>query len=622
MDKRTRTLEILEHKFEEIINKLYEIEKAYSEAIGSVDPNYQKSAVNLVHYIAFRSFDIASIQEELRELSLPSLSNIEPHVMSSLLSIKMIIQKLNDKPADLPQKGFINFKKSRKIINRNSKQLLGNKPKKRRTRIMVTLPNLAAEDYSLVHGLMKSGMNCARINCAHNDEEVWEKMINNVRAASKNLNKNCKIMMDLGGPKLRTGQMLPGAEVIRIKPDRNELGKVITPSRIWIAPPDVPPQGGIADAILPVDELLFKKIKRGNTIAFIDSRGKKCKIVIEKKRGEGKWGVCSDSAFIQSGTELQLIKRKGDKEKIRVGKLLPLQKYLTLKTNDTLVLTAEPVPGENAQYDDAGKLLKNARISCTYPEIFSDLKVGEPIFFNDGKIEGVIVHVNESELGIRITRAKESGSKLRADKGINLPKSDIKMRGLTPKDRADLEFVLKVSDSVNLSFINDENDVTELSELFENREKSIGVILKVETENGFKNLPQILLKAMRNYPIGVMIARGDLAIETGWKNFASIQEEITRICAAAHIPDIWATQVLENLVKKGVPTRSEITDSALAQRAECVLLNKGSYITQGVKMLDKILRRMQYFQNKKEIMLPKLEGADKLNLSHDLYNID
>jgi pyruvate kinase len=118
-----------------------------------------------------------------------------------------------------------------------------------------------------------------------------------------------------------------------------------------------------------------------------------------------------------------------------------------------------------------------------------------------------------------------------------------------------------------------------------------------------------------------MIARGDLAIETGWKNFASIQEEILRICEAAHIPDVWATQVLESLAKKGVPSRAEITDAAMAQRAECVMLNKGAYADKAVKMLDKILRRMQRFQNKKETILPKLEEADRLYLSHDKFNI-
>ncbi len=118
-----------------------------------------------------------------------------------------------------------------------------------------------------------------------------------------------------------------------------------------------------------------------------------------------------------------------------------------------------------------------------------------------------------------------------------------------------------------------------------------------------------------------MIARGDLAIEVGWKNFASIQEEIMRISEAAHVPVVWATQVLENLAKKGVPTRSEITDAALSQRTECVMLNKGLYIEKTVKTLDKILRRMQKFQKKKQTILPKLPDADKLLISHERYDI-
>jgi pyruvate kinase len=94
-----------------------------------------------------------------------------------------------------------------------------------------------------------------------------------------------------------------------------------------------------------------------------------------------------------------------------------------------------------------------------------------------------------------------------------------------------------------------------------------------------------------------------------------------RICEAAHIPDVWATQVLENLAKKGVPSRAEITDAAMSQRAECVMLNKGAYIEKAVKMLDKILRRMQHFQKKRETMLPKLKNAHTLLLSHDKFNV-
>ncbi len=614
-------LDFLELQFEDIIKKLHEFEQKYEAEISQVNPIYKKSALNLIHYLAFRSFDIASLQDKLRDFSLPSLSNIEPHVMKSLLAIKNIITSLNGKPGIVKQKGIVSIKKSKKILNRNTKSLFGYKSKKRRTRIMVTLPNTAAEDYMFVHGLMKLGMNSARINCAHDTPEIWGKMIENIKEANRSLKKNCKVMMDLGGPKLRTGQMIPGAEVIHIKPKRDEYGKVTAPAKIWIAPPDILPPGDSANAILPVDELWYKKIKSGNVISFTDSRDKKCKIIVDQKKGEGKWGLCNDSAYVATGTELTLHKQKDGTEKIRVGKLLPLDQFVVLKVNDKLLLTKDPVPGESAKYDEEGMLVEPAHISCTLPEIFLDLKPGEPIFFDDGKIEGVIETVSDEQIEINITYAKDFGSKLKADKGINLPTSDIKTRGLTEKDKQDLVFVAKQADVVNFSFVNDENDVDQLHQELVKNDSSIGVILKIETQKGFRNLPRILLRAMRMHPVGVMIARGDLAIETGWKNFASIQEEIMRVCESAHIPDVWATQVLETLAKKGVPTRAEITDSAMAQRAECVMLNKGYYIGKAVKMLDKILRRMQLFQKKKETVLPQLEGAEELKLSHDLYNI-
>jgi len=622
MKSQNEKLDSLDFQIEQILLKISELENKYANEISQVDPIYSKSALNLIHYLAFRSFDIALLQEELRDFGLPSLSNVEAHVMKSLFSIKTIINHLKGNPVNEKRKEIISIKKSKKLLNRNTKYLFGYKSKKRRTRIMVTLPNTAAEDYRFVNNLVNIGMNSARINCAHDDPEVWEKMIENINKSKKHLKKNCKIMMDLGGPKLRTGSMKAGAQVVHIKPERDELGKVTNPAKIWIAPPDVLPPDDSANAIIPVDEVWFKKIKRGNIITFEDSRGKKCKISIERKSGNGKWGLCSDSAYVATGTELILHKHKKEgKEIIKVGELLPLEQMILLNVGDKLILSKDPAPGEPAQYDEQGNLLKQAHVSCTLPEIFPDVKPGKPIFFDDGKIEGVIEEVSDEQLQIKITYAKDLGSKLKADKGINLPESKLTVSGLTEKDKKDLGFVAKYADAVNFSFVNDENDVNQLHEELRTHQSNIGIILKIETQKGFKNLPRILLRAMQTYPIGVMIARGDLAIETGWKNFASIQEEILRICEAAHIPDVWATQVLENLAKKGIPTRAEITDTAMAQRAECVMLNKGYYIGKAVKMLDKILRRMQLFQKKKETILPKLEGANELKLSHDLFNI-
>jgi pyruvate kinase len=270
MNKLTQRLDQLELQFDEIIEKLHYFEQKYEAELNSVNPFYKKSALNLVHYLAFRSYDIASLQDELRDLSLPSLSNIEPHVLRSLMSIKNIISKLNGKEGSKKRKGIASIKNSKKILRRNTNILFGSKSKKRRTRIMVTLPNTAADDYLFVHGLLKSGMNCARVNCAHDDEETWKKMIENVKKANENMKKNCKVMMDLGGPKLRTGQMAPGAEILHIKPERDEYGNVIKPAKIWISTPDELPPDNTADTILPIEDELFAKIKRGNILKFKD----------------------------------------------------------------------------------------------------------------------------------------------------------------------------------------------------------------------------------------------------------------------------------------------------------------------------------------------------------------
>jgi len=133
--------------------------------------------------------------------------------------------------------------------------------------------------------------------------------------------------------------------------------------------------------------------------------------------------------------------------------------------------------------------------------------------------------------------------------------------------------------------------------------------LKIETRQGFEQLPSLLLAAMRSRAVGVMIARGDLAVECGYQRLAEVQEEMLWVCEAAHMPVVWATQVLESLAKSGFPSRSEITDAAMGERAECVMLNKGPYVVAAVRILDDILRRMQAHQEKKRSMLRKLQLA-------------
>ncbi len=180
--------------------------------------------------------------------------------------------------------------------------------------------------------------------------------------------------------------------------------------------------------------------------------------------------------------------KESGKEKSYVGELLPAELYITLFKGDKLILTRDPVPGEPGQYDNRGKLTVPAHISCTLTEIFDSVKKNDPVFFDDGKIEGVIEEIMERAVLVNIVNAGETGSRLRANKGINLPKSNLTVSGLTDKDRKDLEFVAMNADAVNLSFVNDESDVQELLHELDKNGTHLGIILKIETQKGFGNL--------------------------------------------------------------------------------------------------------------------------------------
>jgi pyruvate kinase len=176
----------------------------------------------------------------------------------------------------------------------------------------------------------------------------------------------------------------------------------------------------------------------------------------------------------------------------------------------------------------------------------------------------------------------------------------------------DLRFIVRHADLVGYSFIHTSSDIARLrDELSHLGRPRMGIVLKVETRTAFEELPGILLAAIRQPPVGVMIARGDLAVEVGYERLAEVQEEILWLCEAAHLPAIWATQVLEGLTKTGLPTRAEVTDAAMGVRAECVMLNKGPHVGVAVSALDSILRRMQSHQAKKTAMLRHLNVVER-----------
>jgi pyruvate kinase len=593
------------------------------EASGMLDSagvhaEHRTSAANLIHYLALRRHDIRQLQAQLASLGLSSLGRNEPHVIGGLHAVMNVLNQLagSIEPSfDIPD-GAPSIGEGAALLEKNSEVLLGFPPAGRTVRIMVTMPSEAATDYDLVRDLVLQGMDCMRINCAHDGPEAWSGMVRNLRRAEKETGRPCKISMDLAGPKLRTGPVEHGPAVLKYRPKRDDFGRVVALARIWLTPGSQPEHAPAkADASIPVPAEWLARTRPRDRVRFTDARRASRSLKITGVDGNSRWAESSRTAYLTPGIALELQPSAGRRiaKSLRVasvGAIPPKPQTLRLAVGDTLVLTRSLDPGQPARYDKKKQLISTARIGVTLPDFFDCVHPGEPISLDDGKIGGIIRTAAPERVTVEVTHARPTGEKLGAEKGINVPDSPLRLSSLTKDDLQALPFVVKNADIVGYSFVRKEADVRELqARLADLGGENLGIILKIETREGFDQLPSLLLAAMRSRAVGVMIARGDLAIECGYQRLAEVQEEILWICEAAHMPVIWATQVLESLAKTGVPSRSEITDAAMGERAECVMLNKGPYIVTAVRILDDILRRMQSHQEKKRSMLRKLHVA-------------
>ena len=612
-------LEQLSAELAQLCSDMVELEASLLKRPLALHEAHRRSARNLAHYLALRRHDVRQLQSQLALLGLSSLGRTESHVFTAVQTVHRVLRALLGANGSLPSPEVpaVEMGEGSKLLEANADALLGPPPPGRKVRIMVTMSTDAATDYELVRDLVRSGMDCMRINCAHDNPEAWLGMIRNLKKAREETGHNCRILMDVAGPKLRTGAIEPGPSVIKCRPKRDVRGRVVTPARIWLTPYDAPkPPPGPATACVPLSASFLKQLKPGDKIRLRDARGAQRTLHVSQVLGTCCWAEARQTVYFLSGLKVWAIRdtkssrtRKG--AETRVGKLPPLPQTLLLKPGDMLCLSRVNTLGTPARYSKTGKLVAPARIGVSLPQVLDHAKPGEPIWFDDGKIGGIFRSVNAESATVEITQARPQGETLGAEKGINLPETRIDIPALTSDDLEALKFIVQHADLVGYSFVRTESDVRQLlAHLEELGGKHLGVILKIETRKGFDNLPKLILAAMRTRSIGIMIARGDRAVECGYQRLAEVQEEILWICEAAHVPVIWATQVLETLAKKGMPSRSEITDAAMGERAECVMLNKGPYAVTTVSVLADILKRMQAHQEKKRSMLRHLRLAD------------
>lgn len=588
-------------------------ERAFAERLLAVSLPHQPSARNLVHYLALRQEDRRPLQEKLAWLGLSSLGNSESHVLANLDKVLGILHRLTGQPwSERSPEEPAGIHSGHRLLEQHTASLLGAGPAGRTVRIMVTLPSEAALDYGLVHQLVGAGMDIARINCAHDDADGWSSMATHVRRAAAALGRPVRILMDLGGPKLRTGVIPPAPAVLKLQPTRDTFGRVTRKAYLGLRPFGATDPVAGASAHIAVSPGWLARLEAGDRLDLVDARDAHRRLTVLKRDSAGVLCECRQTTYFVPGTRLEREHHRHGKRSSRLAELPSRPGSLLLRQGDLLRLTRSTLAEPDQQDADTenGSMLT---ISCTLPEVFTQVCIGERIFFDDGRIGGVIREIGSTALVIEIVQAGRDGSRLAGDKGINLPDSQLDLPALTGKDINDLSVVARHADLVGLSFVQRGSDIDALrSRLDALGAHEIGVILKIETRRAFENLPELLLSAMASRTAGVMIARGDLAVECGYERLAEVQEEILWATEAAHMPVIWATQVLETLAKTGQPSRAEITDAAMGERAECVMLNKGPHILDAMRVLDDILKRMQSHHAKKRSLLRALAAWTSL----------
>jgi pyruvate kinase len=600
--------------------KLRDLEKAMRASIARVRPDRRESAKNLVHYVAMRQDDLRDLQEQLSQRGLSSLGRSESCVMGSLLETSERAHESlalrGDRKAkrelariEKEREAAISWEAAKYYLHQHTRDMLGPRPEDRHIYIMVTAPSAKEADHAWMAKMLRAGMNVLRINCAHETEPEWGRMVRALAVARKEVGKECRVLMDLGGPKIRTGPIVGANHIATWKPARDEIGRVTAPARVAIRRASAPVQAEGSGPFLFLRGSAFGDLREGDVLHFRDARDRKRTLTIAEVGGDEVVALSSERAYLLDRVRAR-VRRAGK----NVGSVT-LEvgdgegAAIDVKNGDTLVLTGRAVKGRPPRRDREGRVEKPGAIACTLPAAMDHLESGHRVLFDDGRIHAVVerAKMRHGDFLLRVVRTQKETAKLRAEKGINLPDTLTTVPSLTEADRRALPFVAKHADAVSLSFVRTPDDVRRLHEELDRLgREGIGVVLKIETRAGFENLPRLLLEGLRRPPLAVMIARGDLAVEVGFERLAELQEEILWLCEASHVPAIWATQVLDTLARTGVPSRAEVTDAAASVAAECVMLNKGPFVDEAVSVLSDILRRMEKHHYKKRSLYRKL----------------
>ncbi len=264
--------------------------------------------------------------------------------------------------------------------------------------------------------------------------------------------------------------------------------------------------------------------------------------------------------------------------KARIGRLAG-GGPVSLRRGGTVTLTPRRIPG------GAGL------IPTSYRRLGRDVRRGDPILIDDGRIELVVVRTRGDDVVCRVV----TGGLLREHKGMNLPGTDLSGDALTAKDRADLAFAMRHGvDYVALSFVRSAEDVRRVRRLLRRQKRDVPIVAKLELRRAVERLPEILRAAD-----GVMVARGDLGVEVPLERVPVLQKSILQEAGRAGVIAITATQMLESMVEQPRPTRAEASDvaNAIFDGTDAVMLSaetaSGDYPLRAVAVMDRIIREAE-----------------------------
>ncbi|MBI2482372.1 MAG: pyruvate kinase [Candidatus Vogelbacteria bacterium] len=263
--------------------------------------------------------------------------------------------------------------------------------------------------------------------------------------------------------------------------------------------------------------------------------------------------------------------------KIRIGDFGV--ESVILKPGAIFTLTTEKVVGDDQH------------VSINYPLLPKEVKIGGQILLHDGKKKLEIIDIKGKAVICKVI----VGGEIKSRRGVNLPGAYLSISSITDKDRKDLEFGLKHKvDYIALSFVRRPSDIIELRSILQKNKSTAGIIAKIETPEALENIDEII-----NLADGIMVARGDLAIEIPAEEVPLVQKELIKKCNRAGKPVITATQMLESMIKSPVPTRAEVSDvaNAILDGTDAIMLSEettlGDYPVESVKMMNAIACRVE-----------------------------